>query len=83
MARHRRNNHQKGQTVASLEVNVRNLTSEDIQSDPMKFGKPVNDGSGIECKLCKSVLKAYSADGETRGNFKRHLGMLIHRGKGG
>ena len=43
--------------------------------DPLMFGKPVNDGLGIQCNLCQAVLKAYSQVGEHRKHFKQHLGM--------
>ena len=47
----------------------------ELKKDPLMYGKPVNDGRGIQCNLCQAVLKAYSQVGDTRGIFKHHLGM--------
>ena len=81
MVRHKRNIHgsnevcKKRRKVPSQEVNARNLTTEDIQSDPLKFGKSVNGGRGIKCKLCRAVLKVTSRKaGGTKNHLRRHLG---------
>ena len=45
--------------------------------DPLKYGKLVNNGSGIKCNLCQAVLKAYSKSYRTMKGLKSHLGKSL------